>query len=140
MRLGLEHIMQKKQVDNLENVIPFDAETRENKSEDAPEHVAMPYEDLDRLISQYYLAKSVEQDTSSVEFSKGIHQNSEDLAFSILTKHAVEPRQVMLKMNILENELATELELGAPLDGRYLVMFAGLKSDLIRLIARVEEF
>lgn len=132
--------MQKKQVDNLENVIPFDAETRENKVDDTIEYVVMPYEDLDRLISQYYLAKSIEQDTSSVQFSKESHQNSEDLAFSILTKQAVEPRQVILKLNILENELATELELGVPLDGRYLVMFAGLKSDLIRLIARVEEF
>ena len=98
----------------------------------------MPYSGVDRLISQYYYAKSVEQDTSSLDFVQELDRSSEELAFSILTKQAVEPRQVLLKLNILENELATELENGAPLDGKYLVMFAGLKADLIRLIGKVE--
>lgn len=130
--------MQKKQVDNLENVIPFDAETRENKIDDHQDTIEMPYEGFDRLISQYYYAKSVEQDTSSLEFAQELGQSSEELAFSILTRHAVEPRQVLQKLNILENELATELESGSPLDGKYLVMFAGLKADMIRLLAQAE--
>lgn len=130
--------MQKKQVDNLENVIPFDAETRENKVEDTEFVVEMPYEGFDRLVSQYYYAKSVEQDTSSLEFAQELPRSSEELAFSILTKSAVEPRQVLLKLNILENELATELESGGPFDGKYLVMFAGLKADLIRLVGQCE--
>ena len=128
--------MQKKPVDNLENVIPFDAETRENRVEGTEIEPVMPYEGLDRLISQYYHAKSIEQDTSSMEFAHELAESSEELAFSILTKNAVEPRQVLLKLNILENELATELESGMPLDGKYLIMFAGLKADLIRLVAQ----
>ena len=55
-------------------------------------------------------------------------------------KQASAPRQILHKLNILENELATELENGASFDGRYLVMFSGLKADLIRLVARVDEF
>jgi hypothetical protein len=130
--------MQKKSVDNLENVIPFDAETREIKVENAQNDPELPYEGLDRLVSQYYYAKSLEQDTASLEFAQDLEKSSEELAFSILTTRAAEPRQVLLKLNILENELATELENGAPFDGKYLVMFAGLKADLIRVVAQVE--
>lgn len=130
--------MHKKLVDNLENVIPFDAETRETIGEGADFAIEMPYEGFDRLVSQYYHAKSVEQDTSSLEFAQDLYKSSEELAFAILTKSVAEPRQILLKLNILENELATELEGGAPLDGKYLVMFAGLKADLIRCVARVE--
>lgn len=130
--------MQKKQVDNLENVIPFDAETRENMVEDAEFVGELPHEGFDRLVSQYYYAKSVEQDTSSLEFAQDLARSSEELAFSILTRSISEPRHVLLKLNIMENELATELENGGPFDGKYLVMFAGLKADLIRLAAQVE--
>lgn len=130
--------MQQKQVDNLENVIPFDAENRDSKIEDTEFAVEMPFEAFDRLISQYYYAKSIEQDTSSLEFAQDLPKSSEELAFSILTKSISEPRHVLLKLNILENELATELENGGPFDGKYLVMFAGLKADLIRLAAQVE--
>lgn len=130
--------MQKKQVDNLENVIPFDTESRENKGEVAEFAIEMPYEGFDRLVSQYYYAKSVEQDTSSLEFAQDLGKSSEELAFAILTKSISEPRHVLLKLNILENELTTELENGGPFDGKYLVMFAGLKADLIRLAAQVE--
>jgi hypothetical protein len=132
--------MHKKQVDNLENVIPFDSETRDLRPDDAVEAVQEPQYDIDRLISQYYHAKSIEQDMSSLEFAQLLNRSSEDLAFSILTKGAIEPRHVLLKLNILENELANELEMGAPLDSKYLVMFAGLKGDLIRLAAQVESF
>lgn len=129
--------MQKKQVDNLENIIPFDADGRKSEVE-APEFpVEMPYEALDRLISRYYEAKSVEQDTGSLDFAQELTESSEELAFTILTKPVSEPRQVLVKLNILENELATELESGGPFDGKYLVMFAGLKADLIRLIPLV---
>jgi hypothetical protein len=130
--------MQKKQVDNLENVIPFDAETRETPGEDIEFVAEMPFEAFDRLVSQYYYAKSLEQDTSSLEFAQDLAKSSEELAFTILTKCISEPRHVLSKLNILENELATELENGEPFDGKYLVMFAGLKADVIRLAAQVE--
>ena len=42
--------MKKKQVDNLENVIPFDAETRETMGEGAEFAVEMPFEAFDRLV------------------------------------------------------------------------------------------
>lgn len=132
--------MQQKLVDNLENIIPFEAETRDHKIDELQNAVVPPYEGFDKLISQYYYAKSVEQDTSSLEFAENLEKSSEELAFSILTKAAIEPRQILLKLNILENELAIELENGGGLDGRYLVMFAGLKADLIRLIAANETF
>lgn len=130
--------MQKNQVDNLENVIPFDAETRDFEANNNQDAIEMPYEGFDKIVSQYYYAKSVEQDTRSLEFVRELERSSEDLAFSILTKHAVEPRQMLIKLNILENELAVELENGNPLDGKYLVMFAGLKADLIRVISQAD--
>ena len=131
--------MQKTLVDNVNNVIPFDNEL-EGEADRNNQHDNAQFDTLDRLISQYYNAKSVEQDTSSLAFTQDLARSSEELAFEILVKQATAPRQILHKLNILENELAIELENGASFDGKYLVMFSGLKADLIRLVARVDEF
>ena len=132
--------MQKTLVDKTNNVIPFDADTVEGVENDELTTIETHFDGIDQLISQYYNAKSVEQDTSSLSFAQDLNQSSEELAFSILVKQSTAPRQILHKLNILENELSIELENGAGFDSKYLVMFSGLKADLIRLIARVDEF
>lgn len=136
----MEYFMSKKLADHLENVIPFETETQHPDQTEDLISVELPYEPLDRLISEYFSAKSVEQDTGSLDFVQDLSRSSEELAFSILTKSSVEPRQILQKLNIFENELAIELESCPDLNGKYLVMFAGLKADVIRLISRVDAF
>lgn len=132
--------MQKTLVDNANNVIPFEADTLEDQDNNGKPDTDAPFDTVDFLISQYYNAKSIEQNTSSLDFAQGLDRSSEELAFDILVKQSTAPRQILHKLNILENELSIELENGAGFDSRYLVMFSGLKADLIRLIARVDEF
>ena len=62
---------------------------------------------------------------------------SEELAHYVLTIPVSEPRQVLIKLNILENELATDMDLTAPVEGRHLLMFAALKADMIALLAQL---
>ena len=94
---------------------------------------------FDRLISSYYGQKSLEQDTASVEACQTSGPSSEELAMTILTSEVGEARQVLLKLNILENELATDMDMAAPVDRKHLLMFAGLKADLIGLMARIDQ-
>ena len=94
---------------------------------------------FDRLISSYYRQKSLEQDTTSVQACQTSGTSSEELAMTILTAEVGEARQVLLKLNILENELATDMDMAAPVDRKHLLMFAGLKADLISLMARLDQ-
>jgi hypothetical protein len=132
--------MQKTHVDNTNNVIPFEGDTLDGQDYHSETGGDAHFDTLDQIISQYYKAKSIEQDTSTLGFAQDLDKSSEELAFDILVKQSTAPRQILHKLNILENELATELENGAAFDGKYLVMLSGLKADLILLLARVEEF
>ena len=96
-------------------------------------------EKIDELISFYYLRKSIEQNTENLEFLTDDGCSSEELAYQILAAKIDRPRHVLLKLNILENELSDHIDCGEALDPRVLMMFAGLKADLINLIAQADE-
>jgi len=94
---------------------------------------------FDQAVSQYYLQKAKEHDLSSLEAVEMNAVGSNELAHRLLILPAGEPRQVLMKLNILENELATDMDLAAPVDRKHLVSFAALKADLIGLLAQMAE-
>ncbi len=93
--------------------------------------------EFDRAVSRYYLQKSVESDPSLLPMLHAEEAFSEELAHKVLSIPVSEPRHVLIKLNILENELATDMDLTAPVEGRHLLMFAALKADMIALLAQL---
>ena len=64
-------------------------------------------------------------------------ETSEDLANQLLNMPVSEPRQMLLKLNIMENELANDMDCALPVGRKHLLLFAALKVDLITLLAEV---
>jgi hypothetical protein len=93
-------------------------------------------DEFDRAVSKYYLQKSVESDPSLLPLLDEGQPGSEELAQNLLVIPSRQPRHVLVKLNILENELATDMDLAAPVDGKHLRMFAALKADMIALLAQ----
>lgn len=91
--------------------------------------------DIDRLISAYYLQKSIEQDQSSLEFSEESFTGSADIVRHLMGAPSSTPRHVLLKLNIFENELTDEIENGSGIGSEALLLFAGIKRDVMNLLA-----
>lgn len=87
--------------------------------------------DIDQLISAYYLKKSVEQDQSSLEFSEEGFVGSAEIVERLMTTPSVTARHLLLKLNIFENELTTDVENGSGIESNALILFAGIKRDVI---------
>ena len=90
--------------------------------------------DIDRLISAYYLQKSIEQDQSSLECSEDGFTGSADIVQRLMAAHCATPRQLLLKLNIFENELTDEIENGSGIESCALLLFAGIKRDVMDLL------
>lgn len=91
--------------------------------------------DIDQLISAYYQKKSIEQDQSSLEFSEEGFVGSAEIVERLMTTPSVTARHLLLKLNIFENELATDIENGACIESNALILFAGIKRDVMDLLA-----
>jgi len=92
---------------------------------------------FDQAVSQYYLQKAKEHDVSSLEAVEMNAVGSNELAHRLLIIPASEPRHILMKLNIFENELATDMDLAAPVDRKHLLNFAALKADMIGLLAQL---
>jgi hypothetical protein len=90
---------------------------------------------FDAAVALYYRRKAIEHDPLTIANIVADGADSEQLAREVLLLPASEARQVLIKLNILENELAGDMDLEAPVDGRHLLMFAALKIDLIKFLA-----
>jgi len=91
--------------------------------------------DIDQLISTYYLKKGIEQDQSSLEFSEEGFTGSAEIVERLMTTPSVTERHLLLKLNIFENELATDIENGSGIESNALILFAGIKRDVMDLLA-----
>ena len=94
---------------------------------------------FDQTVSQYYLQKAKEHDVSSLEAVEMNAVGSNELAHRLLIIPASEPRHILMKLNIFENELATDMDLAAPVDRKHLLNFAALKADMIGLLAQLAD-
>ena len=94
---------------------------------------------FDQAVSHYYLQKAKEHDLASLEAASAEAIESNELAHRLLMMQVSEPRQVLMKLNILENELATDMDLAAPVERKHLLNFAALKADMIGLLAQLAE-
>ena len=95
---------------------------------------------IDHLISAYYGQKSIEQDQSSLVFSEDAFIGADEIARQLMGTPSVTARHLLLKLNIFENELADEIESGSDIGSNALVLFAGIKRDVMDLLAaRVSE-
>jgi hypothetical protein len=92
---------------------------------------------FDAIVSQYYLKKSMESDSSDSVLLYNQGCTSEELAQKCLAIPASEPRHVLVKLNILENEFAIDMDLAAPVERKHLLMLAALKADMITLLAKL---
>jgi hypothetical protein len=90
---------------------------------------------FDTAVAQYYRQKAIEHDPFTVEDISATEADSENLAQRLLIMPVSEPRHVLVKLNILENELSADMDLEAPVDRKHLLMFAALKVDLMKLMA-----
>jgi hypothetical protein len=52
-----------------------------------------------------------------------------------MTTPSVTERHLLLKLNIFENELATDIENGSGIESDALILFAGIKRDVMDLLA-----
>jgi hypothetical protein len=91
--------------------------------------------DFDKFVSHYYYLKSVEQNLSSPEALVISREGSEELAERLLKAPVSEPRQLLLKLNILDNELSNDMDCTQPVGRKHLTIFAALKADIITLMA-----
>lgn len=91
--------------------------------------------DIDQLISTYYLKKGIEQDQSSLEFSEEGFAGSAEIVERLMTTPSLTERHLLLKLNIFENELATDIENGSGIESNALILFAGIKRDVMDLLA-----
>ena len=103
----------------------------------SPLNAELPIEDFDNNVSRYYYLKSVEQDLLSSQVFMNNGETSEDLANQLLNMPVSEPRQMLLKLNIMENELANDMDCALPVGRKHLLLFAALKVDLITLLAEL---
>ena len=108
-----------------------------NSDRASPLNAELPIEDFDKYISRYYYLKSVEQDLLSSQAFMNNGETSEDLANQLLNMPVSEPRQMLLKLNIMENELANDMDCALPVGRKHLLLFAALKVDLITLLAEL---
>ncbi len=92
-------------------------------------------ENFDSYVSHYYFLKSVEQNTSSSAVLAVDYESSEKLAEIVLKIPVSEPRQLLLKLNILGNELANDMDCAEPVGRKHLMSFAAIKADLISIMA-----
>jgi len=91
--------------------------------------------DFDKFVSHYYYLKSVEQNLSSPTALVTAGEGSEELAERLLKTPVSEPRQLLLKLNILDNELSNDMDCTQPVGRKHITIFAALKADIITLMA-----
>jgi hypothetical protein len=108
-----------------------------NSHRASPLNAELPIEDFDKNVSRYYYLKSVEQDLLSSQAFMNNGETSEELANQLLNMPVSEPRQMLLKLNIMENELANDMDCALPVGRKHLLLFAALKVDLITLLAEL---
>ena len=92
---------------------------------------------FDNFVSQYYYLKSIEQNFTSQNSVSTHGESSEELAEQLLKTPVREPRQVLLKLNILDNELSNDMDCTMPVGRKHLMIFAALKADIITLMAEM---
>jgi hypothetical protein len=108
-----------------------------NSNRASPLNAELPIEDFDKNVSRYNYLKSVEQDLLSSQAFMNNGETSEELANQLLNMPVSEPRQMLLKLNIMENELANDMDCALPVGRKHLLLFAALKVDLITLLAEL---
>jgi len=110
---------------------------RVNAAQPMLENSALAIDNFDKNVSHYYYLKSVEQDLLSAQCLANKGDTSEDIANQLLNTLVSEPSQLLLKLNIMENELANDMDCATPVGRRHLMLFAALKADLIALLAEL---
>ena len=78
-------------------------------------------ERFDAAVSSYFESKSREK-----------------LAEVILGMPALNSRQVLTKLSVIDSELLNDFDCEAPVDRRHILAFASLKADIVRLLARMD--
>ena len=91
--------------------------------------------EFDRLVSRYYFLKGKEQNPAAEDISAAGDDSSEAVAQKLLEMPLNEPRQVLLKLNILDNELTTDMDCAETVGRKHLLIFAALKADIIEIMA-----
>jgi hypothetical protein len=91
--------------------------------------------EFDHLVSRYYCLKGKEQNLSSDDINLSGNESSEAVAQKLLEMPLSEPRQVLLKLNILDNELTTDMDCAETVGRKHLLIFAALKADIIEIMA-----
>jgi hypothetical protein len=108
-----------------------------NTAQSMQQNAELAIDNFDKNVSHYYYLKSVEQDLLSSQSLTNKGNTSEDIANELLNTLVSEPRQMLLKLNIMENELANDMDCATPVGRRHLMLFAALKADLITLLAEL---
>ena len=108
-----------------------------NAAQSMQQNAELAIDNFDKNVSHYYYLKSVEQDLLSSQSLTNKGNTSEDIANELLNTLVSEPRQLLLKLNIMENELANDMDCATPVGRRHLMLFAALKADLITLLAEL---
>ena len=92
---------------------------------------------FDKILFHYYHLKSVEQDLDATSpLTKDI-LTSESLAEILLEMPVSEPRHVLLKLKIIDDELSSDMDCAMPVGRKHLMAFAALKADIITLLAEL---
>lgn len=122
----------------LENdLVKFDLTNRINQTETNVLSDEMSDNNFDNFVSHYYYLKSIEQNLSPQNSISTLGGSSEELAEQLLKTPVSEPRQVLLKLNILDNELSNDMDCTMPVGRKHLMIFAALKADIITLMAEL---
>lgn len=95
-------------------------------------------ERFDAAVSSYFESKSREADPKSFDAILEDALESEKLAEVILGMPALNSRQVLTKLSVIDSELLNDFDCEAPVDRRHILAFASLKADIVRLLARMD--
>jgi hypothetical protein len=90
------------------------------------------------LASQYYSKKSADVSLDDQSLTPDGTLDTELIAQRILSIPAKSPRQVLIKLDIMQNELAADMDLTAPISRKHIMMFAALQADIIELMASMD--
>ena len=118
-------------------LIKFDLPTEINQNVTNVLSDEMSDNNFDNFVSHYYYLKSIEQNMAPQNSISTLGGSSEELAEQLLKTPVSEPRQVLLKLNILDNELSNDMDCTMPVGRKHLMIFAALKADIITLMAEL---
>ena len=92
---------------------------------------------FDKILSQYYHLKSIEQDLDATAPLTKDAPTSERIAEYLLEMPSTEPRHVLLKLKLLDDELSSDMDCAMPVGRKHMMAFAALKADIITLLAEL---